>query len=132
MEDPATDTSFMSRQPLQTLSLWLAGYGFFLILTGMLGYASNPAQAKTALLSGGFFGCLNLFWAALARTGFAKVRLAALASTLFLSAVFLWRSSVSWMSVAAGEPKQIAALLISLMLLASLALLYILLRSGRS
>jgi uncharacterized membrane protein (UPF0136 family) len=121
----------MHDQPLRSLSLWLAGYGIFLILIGILGYASNPAQAKTALISGGFFGCLNLFWAALARLGLAKVRWAAIVSTLFLAAVFLWRSTVGWMSVVDGEPKLIAATLISLMLLASLALLPVLFRSGK-
>ncbi len=41
------------------------------------------------------------------------------ATTFMLCAAFTWRATVSWQAVARGEPKLIAALLISSMLVGS-------------
>jgi uncharacterized membrane protein (UPF0136 family) len=104
-----------------TNSKWLIGYGVFLFLCGLAGYLSNPAAAKTALISGSVFGGLSIVWGALLGKGFGFAKWAALVTTLLLCAVFTWRSIVSWMSVAEGDPKVVAASLITLMLLGSLA-----------
>ncbi len=105
---------------LQTLVI---AYGVFLIGIGIAGFASNPEKAKTALLSGGTFGLLSIGWGVLMYRGVAWPRSAALVTTAFLTLIFGWRATASWIAVAAGEPKFTAALLISAMLLASLLLL---------
>ena len=107
---------------------WFVGFGIFLILCGVAGYLSNPAGAKTALISGGTFGALSALWGFLMLRGFAWAKVAAWVSTLVLVAAFTWRSIVGWMAYAAGEPKLFAASLITLMLVASVASLAMLLR----
>jgi uncharacterized membrane protein (UPF0136 family) len=110
---------------------WFVGFGIFLILCGLAGYLSNPAGAKTALMSGGTFGGLSAFWGLLMLKGFAWAKIAAWVSTLVLVGAFTWRSIAGWMAYAAGEPKLFAASLITLMLVASLASLAVLGRSAR-
>jgi uncharacterized membrane protein (UPF0136 family) len=105
---------------------WFVGFGIFLILCGVAGYLSNPAGAKTALLSGGIFGALSALWGGLMLRGFAWAKIAAWVSTMVLVAAFAWRSIAGWLAYAAGEPKLFAASLITLMLLASLASLVVL------
>lgn len=107
---------------------WFVGFGIFLILCGVAGYLSNPAAAKTALISGGTFGVLSAAWGWLMLRGLGWASVAALVSTGFLAAVFLWRSIASWMAYAAGEPKLFAASLITLMLAGALASLAVLVR----
>ena len=104
-----------------TNSKWLIGYGAFLFLCGLAGYLSNPAAAKTALISGSAFGGLSVVWGVLLGKGFNWVKWAALATTLMLCVVFSIRSFISWQKVMADEPKAFAASLITLMLLGSLA-----------
>jgi len=104
-----------------TNSKWLIGYGVFLFLCGLAGYLSNPAAAKTALISGTAFGGLSVFWGVLLGKGFNWAKWAALATTLILCVVFSIRSFISWQKVMADEPKTFAASLITLMLLGSLA-----------
>ena len=107
---------------------WFVGFGIFLVLCGVAGFLSNPAGAKTALLSGGMFGGLSALWGVLMLRGVGWARVAAWVSTLVLVAAFAWRSIVGWMAYAAGEPKLFAASLITLMLGASLASLGVLWR----
>lgn len=107
---------------------WFVGFGIFLILCGVAGYLSNPAAAKTALISGGTFGLLSALWGVLMRKGFAWAKIAAWASTLVLVAAFSWRSIAGWTAYSAGEPKLFAASLITLMLIASLVSLAVLAR----
>ncbi|MFK7851815.1 MAG: TMEM14 family protein [Akkermansiaceae bacterium] len=104
-----------------TNSKWLIGYGAFLFLCGLAGYLSNPAAAKTALISGSVFGGLSVIWGLLLGKGFGFAKWAALVTTLMLCAVFSWRSFASWQKVMDGEPKTFAATLITLMLIGSLA-----------
>ena len=104
-----------------THSKWLIGYGIFLFFCGLAGYLSNPAAAKTALMSGSAFGALSVLWGFLLSKGLGFARWAALVTTLMLCAVFSWRSVVSWQKFADGEPKAFAASLITLMLLGSIA-----------
>ena len=106
------------------MAVWIAGYGLFLIVIGLLGWLSNPAQAKTALISGSVFGSINLLFALFLAKGLLMMRWVTLAVAGVLSMIFVWRSTVSWIAVSNGEPKWVAALLISAMLGASLALIY--------
>jgi uncharacterized membrane protein (UPF0136 family) len=97
----------------------------------VVGYLSNPEKAKTALISGGTFGALSILWGALMARGATWSRWAALITSGFLVAVFAWRASVSWMAVADGATdKQFAAVLITLMGAASIAIFAKLLRGG--
>jgi uncharacterized membrane protein (UPF0136 family) len=107
---------------------WFVGFGVFLIFCGVAGYSSNPAGAKTALISGGVFGGLSVLWGALMLRGFGWARMAAICSTAVLIAAFAWRSIAGWLAYAAGAPKLIAASLITLMLVASVASFAVLLR----
>jgi uncharacterized membrane protein (UPF0136 family) len=108
---------------------WFVGFGIFLILCGMAGYLSNPAGAKTALISGGTFGGLSAFWGVLMLKGFAWAKAAAWVSTIVLVAAFAWRSAAGWMAYAEGQPKLFAASLITTMLATSLASLLVLWRA---
>lgn len=97
-----------------TNSKWLIGYGVFLFLCGLAGFLSNPAAAKTALITGSAFGGLSIIWGLLLGKGFGFAKWAALLTTLMLCLVFSIRSFISWQKV-------IAASLITLMLIGSLA-----------
>jgi uncharacterized membrane protein (UPF0136 family) len=109
---------------IRPVAKWILAYGAFLILAGVAGYLSNPEKARTALLSGGLFGALSLVWGGLAAGGRRWALGAALATTGLLALVFGWRAVVGWQQVAAGAAdKRFAAVLITLMLAASLALL---------
>lgn len=108
----------------QSLSRWLFIYGGFLMLAGVMGFLSNPEKAKTALMSGGTFGLLSITWGFLSAWGIAWSRTAAWVTLIFLGAVFTWRSTAAWMMVLGGRPeKMFAALLITCMLSATIAML---------
>jgi uncharacterized membrane protein (UPF0136 family) len=111
----------------KNLGTWMIAYGGFLIAIGAIGYLSNPEKAATALLSGGTFGALSMVWGALLRRGNDWARWAALATTGFLTVVFAWRATVSWLAFQGGQSeKLVAAVLITAMGVASLATLYVL------
>ena len=112
---------------------WYVGFGIFLILCGLAGYASNPAAAKTALISGTTFGTLSALWGFwMLKGGRLLALLAAGLTTLMLCGAFTWRSIVSWQAYSDGEPKLFAAALITAMLFASVASLVQLLRTSKS
>ena len=116
----------------RALGTWLLGYGAFLIAAGVAGYLSNPEKAATALASGGTFGALSMAWGLLLRSGRGWARPAAIATTGFLTLVFAWRSTASWLAVAGGHPeKLVAAALITAMLVASVVTLVVLVRGAR-
>ncbi|MEQ9825611.1 MAG: hypothetical protein ABQ298_14590 [Puniceicoccaceae bacterium] len=116
-------------QPTVHPGIALLCFGSFLIVCGLLGYLSNPAAAKTALISGGSFGSLSILWGIwFLRGGRRAAWMAATGTTVLLLAAFSWRSVVTWMAVSEGEPKRFAAVLITSMLLASVLMLTVLLR----
>ena len=111
---------------------YLIFYGAFLILCGLLGFLSNPEKAKTALMSGGTFGALSIAWGFLGARGFRWSRLAALTTTGLLALVFAWRASVGWLAVLDGRREKLfAASLITVMLVASVLMLFGLLKSRK-
>jgi len=104
------------------LGRWFIAFGTFLILCGLLGYLSNPEKAKTALISGGSFGLLSAGWGIWILKGGGKFAwIAAAATTILLIGAFTWRSTASWQAYFDGEPKLIAAALITAMWFASIA-----------
>jgi len=112
------------------LGKWMLGYGLFLMIIGILGFLSNPEKAKTALLSGGGFGFLSIVLGILLHRRFRWARRAAVAMTTLLATVFVWRAGVGWGAVNQGQiEKRTAAVLITLMLAASILTLTVLLRS---
>lgn len=123
MEIDLSGISFVVRSKMHSrkkIGQWYLSYGLFLIVCGIAGYLSNPAAAKTALMSGSTFGILSALWGFWMLKGGRIVAFgAALFTTLVLCAAFSWRSIVSWQAVADGEPKVFAASLITAMLVAS-------------
>ena len=108
-------------------------YGAFLMVMGLLGFLSNPEKAKTALMSGGTFGLLSILWGVLGARGFRWSRPAAIVTTGLLTLVFVWRASVGWLAVLDGNREKLfAAILITLMLAASVPMLLRLLKSGKA
>jgi len=105
---------------------WMIAYGLFLCVMGLAGYLSNPEKARTALMSGGTFGGIAVTLGLLAQRGFAWTRGAGLLLSSLLTGVFFWRASVSWMAAASGQSAKLtAAVIITAMGLASIAMLVI-------
>lgn len=101
----------------------------FLILAGLAGYLSNPSAAKTALISGGTFGVIALTLGVWARAGHAIAGWVAIGIAGMLSVVFSIRATISWRTFFAEGEKLVAALLISSMLIASVAVIVVLVRA---
>ena len=111
---------------------YLIFYGCFLMVMGLLGYLSNPEKAKTALMTGGTFGVLAIFWGVLGARGVRWAVPAALVTTALLTLVFSWRATVGWQAVIDGQSeKRFAALLLTVMLVGSAAMLVTLYRSSK-
>lgn len=111
----------------------VVAYGLFLMLIGVMGFLSNPEKAKTALLSGGTFGLLSIAWGVLLIRGRRWAWAAAVATTVLLTGVFIWRASAGWIAVSGGQAeKRTAAVLITVMLAGSLVTLWLLIASRRA
>lgn len=112
------------------LGQWMIAYGVFLVAMGAAGYLSNPEKAATALMSGGIFGALSMLWGWLISRGMGWARWAAATTTTLLVIVFAWRASMSWKAFAGGATeKLVPAVLITLMGVASLAMVTALFRN---
>jgi uncharacterized membrane protein (UPF0136 family) len=112
---------------------WIKRYGCFLILAGIAGWLSNPEKAQTALISGGTFGTLAVGLGFIVASGRRWALWVTLALTGMLGVVFTIRSTISWRSFLAGnDSKLFAACLITAMLLASVALLPVVVRALRA
>jgi uncharacterized membrane protein (UPF0136 family) len=110
----------------------MISYGAFLVAMGAIGYFSNPAKAATALLSGGTFGALSIFWGVLLRRGVGQALWGAIATTALLTAVFAWRATAGWLAVSAGQDEKLfAAVLITVMDFVTSVVLVALLRARR-
>jgi hypothetical protein len=104
-------------------------YGLFLILAGLTGFLSNPEKAKTALMSGGTFGLLQILVGFISLKGWKPARKIGMGICGFLALTFTWRATVSWMAVLGGQNEKLfAASLISLMLIASVLAVVLLLK----
>lgn len=110
---------------MKFLGTWYISFGIFLILSGFAGFASNPEEAQTALISGSFFGAMMLVSGFLISMGFAWARILAVGITFLLVGAFSWRATAGWQDVMAGQPKVFAASLITAMLVASLVTLFV-------
>jgi hypothetical protein len=109
---------------------YLILYGGSLIVLGLLGYLSNPEKAKTALMTGGTFGALSILWGVLGARGVRGMSLVAMVTTALLALACAWRASVGWRAVLEGQSEKLfAALLLTVMLAASVAMLPVLFRS---
>lgn len=106
---------------VRSFAFTLCAYGVFLMLIGLAGFLNNPAGAKTALLTGGGFGVIHLFWGWLWNRRMALARVGALASLAVVLAASTWRSWVSWQAFLEGDTaKRAVALLLTAMFLGTL------------
>jgi hypothetical protein len=109
---------------------YLILYGGSLIVLGLLGYLSNPEKAKTALVTGGTFGALSILWGVLGARGVRWMSPVAMVTTALLTLACAWRASLGWRAVVEGQSERLfAALLLTVMLGASVAMLPALFRS---
>lgn len=103
-------------------------YGLFLISAGVFSVVLIGFKAKTALFSGGFFGCLSLLTAYFIMDNVTGARLSGIVLALALFIVFSWRSTKTlfriFEMIASGHEdlkgKGIAFLIIGLMAVVSL------------
>jgi hypothetical protein len=116
------------------LAKLMIGYGVVLIVCGLLGWASAgfAAKAKTAILSGAISGLVMIGcgWLSSLAPGAARTlgrTLGPILPVLF-AGVFTWRAAIVWRAWAAGEPKLLVALVISIMALASLVAFVLLMK----
>ena len=120
----------MLRPMNMTTAGYLILYGGGLIVLGLLGYLSNPEKAKTALMTGGTFGALSILWGVLGARGVRWMVPVAVVTTALLTLACAWRASVGWRAVLEGQSEKLfAALLLTVMLAASAAMLPVLFRS---
>jgi hypothetical protein len=104
----------------------LFGYAAFLVVCGFLGWAASgfTEKAKTAILSGSATGGIVFAVAFLSTRRHALLASAGRGLGVFFplafGGVFIWRATVAWQDVAAGEPKVYVGVLLSAMATASL------------
>lgn len=109
---------------MKEVARWLIIYGLGLVALGTIGYLSNPKKAQTALYSGGGFGVITIVLGILTRRGVPWALPTALLLVSLFSLLLVWRSTVTWKAVAAGESrKAFVGSLLALMLLFSVFLL---------
>ncbi|CAB4244154.1 conserved membrane protein of unknown function [Methylacidimicrobium sp. AP8] len=109
---------------MKEVARWLIIYGLGLVALGTTGYLSNPKKAKTALYSGGGFGVITICLGILTRRGVSWALPTAFLLVALFSLLLIWRSTVVWKAVAAGERrKTFVGALLALMLLFSIILL---------
>jgi hypothetical protein len=114
--------------PLANLLLF---YGLFLMVSGIVSVVFIGMKAKTALISGGTAGTLNLATAFLISRGFTEAAYAALFLPFALFIVFSWRTTKTlfylFEMISAGrkdfKDKATAFLIIALMAIVSLVVL---------
>lgn len=116
-------------KPSEKLSQRLLYYGLLLIILGFIGFLSNPAKAKTALVTGGIFGSISILWSFLCRKNNWSIY-AAFITTLLILLATASRAFISWKNVLNDQTdKVLAATLITIMSIASLYLMPTLFRA---
>ena len=113
-----------SDESLKNQGLWLLIFGTFVFFGGILGFISNPLEAKTALISGIVFGVLIISIGMLLRKCIGFARWLGLSLLGVLVGAFTWRAAVSWEAVSLGEPKEFAAILITSMLIGAILTIF--------
>jgi uncharacterized membrane protein (UPF0136 family) len=114
-----------------SLHLLLYFYGTFLIICGVVAVAFIGVKAKTALMSGGMSGAVNIVIGYLVSTGASFAPWLGIAVSLALFIVFSWRSTKTLFKIFELIPsnhpdlngKGIAFLIISLMAVVSVVVL---------
>ena len=110
---------------------YLIVYGGFLMGLGLLGYLSNPEEAKTTSIAGGTFGAFAILWGVLGARGVRCSLPAAITTTGLLALGFAWLAAWGWMAVLAGQSgKLFAAVLITTIVAGSGLMLRSLLKAG--
>ena len=108
-------------------------FGICLILLGLVGYVTHPEKAHTALISGGGFGALSILWGILGARGRRWTKSAALLTASLLGIACVWRASLGWLAVVNGQSEKVlASLMITLMLVFSGVMLWLLLTDRRA
>lgn len=112
---------------------YLVIFGVFLTLVGLAGYLTHPEKAYTALIAGGGFGALWILWGILNARDIRGMWLAAVGTTVLLGLASAWRAGVNWLAVLNGQgEKAFTASLITLMLVLSAAMLFLLARDRKT
>ena len=112
---------FCAEVQMVTRAQRMIGFGIFLAICGLLGWAAAgfTLKAKTALLSGSICGSMMIGCGWLLGRQHPWLSGAGNIGGTFLpllfSAVFTWRASIAWMAWADGQPKFWVASLLGLM-----------------
>lgn len=113
------------------ISIYLVLYAGFLIVSGSIGYALNPAHAITALLGGVGGGIMMLMLSRLYRRKVMWAQAAVNAATGVFALTFIWRAIAAWQQFALGQQeKMVIAIMLSIMFIVSAYLLMVLLGRG--
>lgn len=118
----------MSRSP----GPLLIGYGIFLAIAGIVGYAATHATSTSALLNGGVFGTLMIIMGVVMRMGRMWTYPAAMSAAVIFTITFAWRGALQWYAVVGGEDERLpVAILLSVMFIVSGIVSTILVRGYR-
>ncbi|MBU3742718.1 MAG: hypothetical protein FGM24_10600 [Candidatus Kapabacteria bacterium] len=118
----------MSRSP----GPLLIGYGMFLVVAGIVGYAATHATSTSALLNGGIFGALMIVMGVVMRMGRMWTYPAAMSASVIFTITFAWRGALQWHTVIGGESERLpVAMLLTVMFIVSGIVSSILVRGYR-
>jgi len=119
----------MKRSPAY-ISNRLIAYGLFLIACGLVGYELTAESSQSSIVNGSAAGVLITILGFVYRSGRPWVIPATLSATGIFTVTFLWRTVVQWSQVASGDADHFSvAILLSTMLVTSLLVLRLLIRS---
>jgi uncharacterized membrane protein (UPF0136 family) len=101
-----------------------------IIALGVMGYLSNPEKAISALIAGGTVGSISLILGLLVNQGKTALISVAMGVVGLAGLAFGWRAFGAWKAVLSGSGnKMIAACLISVMFILSVAMFSKLIKS---
>ena len=84
---------------MKRLGLTLVGYGAFLIVCGLSGYALTRETSASAIVNGVVFGSLMMVMGVLLRQGRPWTLPAPMSAVGIFTLTFIWRGAVQWMQV---------------------------------